>query len=61
MANYINITEKQIIEDILHREIDFDNLAELEQVEQELKEYGSADADVSQMLERVSQILEYYS
>lgn len=61
MKAELNVTEKQIIEDILHREIDFNNLAELEQAEQELKEYGSADADASLMLDRVSQLLEYYA
>lgn len=53
----LNVTEKLIIKDILNREIDFDNLAELEQAEQELKQ-RTDDSDAQQMLERISQLLE---
>lgn len=53
----LNVTEKLIIKDILNREIDFDNLVELEQAEQELKQ-RTDDSDAQQMLERISQLLE---
>lgn len=53
----LNVTEKLIIKDILNREIDFDNLAELEQAEQELKECTD-NSDAQMMLERISQLLE---
>lgn len=53
----LNVTEKLIIKDILNREIDFDNLAELEQAEQELKQ-RTDDSDAQMMLERISQLLE---
>lgn len=61
MKPELNITEKQIIQDILQRQIDFDNLSELEQAEQVLTECGGADADALLMLDRVKQILEYYA